>query len=63
MNQRQLARRILKVRALLAALPRSGQNQFLYSPTASLAALTLIQALRRGLVASVMTAARGCPER
>jgi hypothetical protein len=62
-NRRLLARRVLKVRALLATLPRGSQDQFLLFPKASLAGLTPVRALRRGLVASVTTAARGYLER
>lgn len=62
-NSRLLARRVLKVRALLSSLPRGSQDQFLLLPKGSLAGLTPVQALRRGLVASVITAARGYLER
>jgi hypothetical protein len=62
-NRFRLASRVQVVRALLAPLPHGSQNQFLHSPKASLAGLTPIQALRRGLVASVMTAAHGYLER
>ena len=62
-NSRLLARRVLKVRALLSSLPRGSQDQFLVFPKGSLAGLTPVQALRRGLVANVMIAARGYLER
>ena len=62
-NSRLLARRVLKVRALLASLPGGSQDQFLLFPKASLAGLTPVQALRRDLVANVMIAARGYLER
>ena len=62
-NRLRLARRVQQVRALLASLPSSSQNQFLYCAKASLAGLTPVKALRRGLVASVMTAAHGYLER
>jgi hypothetical protein len=58
-NRLRLASRVQEVRALLASLPSGSQNQFLHCPKASLAGLTPAQALRRGLVASVMTAAHG----
>jgi hypothetical protein len=62
-NRLRLASRVRQVRALLGSLPSSSQNQFLYCAKASLAGLTPVQALRRGLVASVMTAAHGYLER
>lgn len=62
-NRRVLAGRILQVRALLSPLPIGSQEQFLNSPKASWAGLTPVQALRRGHVARVMTAARGFLER
>jgi hypothetical protein len=62
-NGRLLASRIAKLRVLLSPLAFGSQEQFLRSPKASLSGLTPVQALRRGLVASVMTAARGFLER
>lgn len=62
-NRLQLANRLQDVRVLLASLPRGSQNQFLHSPKASLLGLTPVEALRRGLVASVMKAAHGYLER
>jgi len=62
-NRLRLASRLHEVRVLLASLPRGSQNQFLHLPKASLVGLTPVQALRRGLVASVMTAACGYLER
>ena len=62
-NGQLLASRIAKLRVLLSPLAFGSQEQFLRSPKASLSGLTPVQALRRGLVASVMTAARGFLER
>ena len=53
----------MEVRKLLAPLPIGSQDQFLNFPKGSLSGLTPVQALRRGLVARVMTAARGHLER
>ncbi|MCK6372755.1 MAG: hypothetical protein L6Q69_01475 [Zoogloea sp.] len=47
----------------MSPLAFGSQEQFLRSHKASLSGLTPVQALRRGLVASVMTAARGFLER
>ena len=62
-NGRLLASRIAKIRVLLSPLAFGSQEQFLRSSKASLSGLTPVQALRRGLVTSVMTAARGFLER
>lgn len=62
-NSQLLASRIAKLRVLLSPLALGSQEQFLRSPKASLSGLTPVQALRRGLVAGVMTAARGFLER
>lgn len=62
-NRRALAHRLMEVRRLLAPLPIGSQNQFLNFPKGSLSGLTPVQALRRGLVVRVMTAARGHLER
>lgn len=62
-NSRLLASLIAKLRVLLSPLALGSQEQFLRSPKASQSGLTPVQALRRGLVASVMTAARGFLER
>ena len=62
-NRCQLQQRIQCVRALLSSLPASSQNQFLFSGKGSLAGLTPVQALRRGLVSKVMNSAAGFLER
>ena len=62
-NRGQLRKRIQRVRALLSSLPTSSQNQFLFLGKGSLAGLTPIQALRRGLVSKVMVSAAGFLER
>lgn len=62
-NRRQLQQRIQCVRALLSSLPISSQSQFLFSGKGSLAGLTPAQALRRGMVAKVITSAAGFLER
>jgi len=62
-NRRALVHRLMEVRKLLAPMPIGGQNQFLNLPKGSLSGLTPVQALRRGLVARVMTAAHGHLER
>lgn len=62
-NRRALAHRLMEVRKRLAPLPIGSQNQFLNFPKGSLSGLTPVQALRRGLVTRVMTAARGHLER
>lgn len=58
-NCRSLQHRIRNIRELLSSLPAGSQDQFLFQPKASLAGLTPIQALRRGCVAEVKTAALG----
>lgn len=62
-NCRRLPQRIRDIRELLSSLPVGSQDQFLFQPKASLAGLTPIQALRRGLVAAVRTAALGHRDR
>ena len=62
-NRRALAHRLMEVRKLLSPLPIGSQNQFLHFPKGRLSGLTPVQALRRGLVTRVMTAARGHLER
>lgn len=62
-NRCQLQQRIQCVRALLSSLPTSSQNQFLFSGKGSLAGLTPVQALRRGLISKVMNSAAGFVER
>lgn len=60
---RRLPQRIRDIRELLSSLPAGSQDQFLFQPKASLAGLTPIQALRRGSVAEVRTAALGYRDR
>ena len=62
-NRRALAERFIEVWKLFSPLPIGSQNQFLHFPKGSLSGLTPVQALRRGLVARVMTAAHGHLER
>jgi hypothetical protein len=62
-NRRALVHRLMEVRKLLAPMPIGSQSQFLNLPKGSLSGLTPVQALRRGLVARVMTAAHGHLER
>lgn len=62
-NCRRLPQRIRDIRELLSSLPVGSQDQFLFQPKASLGGLTPIQALRRGSVAKVRTAALGHRDR